>query len=613
MINDTVCGTIFSDTAQIILSDPPEANFSATTECEGNATVFTDNSNFPGGPVFSWSWDFDDNGATSILANPTHTFSGSGTYNVKLVVSTADGCLDSIIIPVTVNPLPTANYSHSGVCFGHPTSFTDLSTISGASITNFYWDFDDNGATSTQQNPTHTFSGVGSYSVQLIVETNHGCRDTLVQTVDILPSPVPAFTWSQVCHGDPTVFTDGSTATGGSVTSWVWDFGDGNTSTQQNPSNTYQNPGTYNVQLVTTSNAGCVDSITIPVTVDPLPVPEFENNIACFNDITSFNDLSTIVSGTIASWDWDFGDGTPNSGDQNPDHIYTAAGTYMVTLTVTSSEGCVGSVTQEVEVIPLPYTPQINNDYVCEGFPAVLTITGVPADIWIEWFYNDSTSSPFMTGNLFNTTPVFGKKVYWVEAVNSQGCRSRRLPIFAQAYPKPGKMIMASHRQAEIPNAIVEFWIENGYPVDIVAYSWDFGDGGTSNQAAPVHEYTQAGVYTVTVTIIDENGCEHTVTQEEYIEVTQNIYVWPANAFTPNGDGLNDFWYIEHQLITDLHVMIFDRWGRMVFESYDPNFRWDGNGVDGGELPEGVYMYSLDLTAYDGTKQKQSGSITLLR
>ena len=167
------------------------------------------------------------------------------------------------------------------------------------------------------------------------------------------PLPIPIFTAPSVCLNMPTVFTDQSTTATGNITSWNWNFGDGNNSAQQSPSHTYNAPGNYTVTLILTNSFGCKDTLQQNVLVKPLPVVNFSAPPVCVGTPTCFNDLSTIASGTITGWSWNFAD--PSSGNnisnaQNPCHTFTAAGNYNVILTATSDSGCQSSTVISVLV-----------------------------------------------------------------------------------------------------------------------------------------------------------------------------------------------------------------------------------------------------------------------
>ena len=163
------------------------------------------------------------------------------------------------------------------------------------------------------------------------------------------PGPIADFTWTEECEGIATQFTDQSTPDplGGNIDTWFWDFGDGNTSTLQNPAHTYLTAGTYTVTLTATDVNGCVGYSTQTITVLTLPTTDFTFTEECEGFATVFTDASTNGSGTIDTWFWDFGDGN-TSTLQKPAHTYLTAGTYTVTLTDTDDKGSLGYYTQTI-------------------------------------------------------------------------------------------------------------------------------------------------------------------------------------------------------------------------------------------------------------------------
>ena len=208
--------------------------------------------------------------------------------------------------------------------------FTDLST---ATPTAWMWDFGD-GQTSTMQNPTHTYTASGTYTVCLVAINSCGA-DTMCQNISVTAVcnvPTSAFTATTVNLS--TLFTD-MTAAGAGVTDWLWDFGDGESSTMQNPNHVYDTAGTYNVCLTTTNACGSNMVCQMVTLVCPVPTPAFTDNITDLE--VSFTDNSSAAT-NISSWMWDFGDGQA-SAMQNPTHTYTASGTYTVCLTITDQCG----------------------------------------------------------------------------------------------------------------------------------------------------------------------------------------------------------------------------------------------------------------------------------
>lgn len=226
---------------------------------------------------------------------------------------------------------------------------------------------------------------------------NGGClaaRDTI--DIAIIPSPVPAFTFTEPCFGNPNNFSDGSTAVGG-VVAWDWDFGDTQSSVAINPTHTYASAGTYNVTLIATSANGCKDTLTQSVDVHYLPEAGFYAPNPCLNGGTDFMDTSTVTGSTIVSWNWSFGDGATDT-IQHPTHLYPSSGSYPVTLIVSSAFGCTDTLTQNTNVLPGPdaafnMSDNSVNQFEVVNFSDQSTPTGQITS-W-QWNFGDSSATDF--------------------------------------------------------------------------------------------------------------------------------------------------------------------------------------------------------------------------
>lgn len=293
----------------------PSPNGGYTSAITGSTACFTDTTS----AGVTWEWDFGD-GNTSTLQNPCHTYANPGNYTACMIVS--DTCTsDTICTNVYICGSPSANWSSSSV--GLVGQFTDASTNIP---TSWLWDFGD-GATSTSQNPNHLYSTEGTYTVCLII-TNPCGADTTCNTVTIsCPSPTAA--WTESSQGLTATFNNQSIGAVG----YSWDFGDGFTSTLQNPTHLYATAGTYTVCLISTSQCGNDTTCSTVTIVCDIPVTDWSS---ATQDLTvSFADMS---SQNPTSWSWDFGDGN-TSTMQSPSHTYATAGSYTVCLTTTNNCG----------------------------------------------------------------------------------------------------------------------------------------------------------------------------------------------------------------------------------------------------------------------------------
>jgi thermitase len=355
-VSVTAGATFRADFALIPL---PRADFRATplSGSEPLVVSFSDASTSYDG-ITSWLWDFGD-GSTSREQKPTHTYIQEGVYAVSLTVTEADGDSDTENRTgyITVSDsAPRADFTAAPVSGDEPlvVSFSDVST-SCDGIASWLWEFGD-GSTSTEQSPTHTYIEEGVYIVSLTVTEIDGDSDTESKTDYITVSdsrPRADFIATPLSGSEPLVvsFSDASTSYDG-ITSWLWDFGDGSTSSEQNPTHTYNQDGVYTVTLTVTEADGDSDTESktdyIPVTDSP-PRADFTASPLSGEEplLVSFSDASMSYDG-ITSWLWDFGDGS-TSTEQNPTHSYTAEGIYTVSLTV--SDGAASDTMTKTDYI----------------------------------------------------------------------------------------------------------------------------------------------------------------------------------------------------------------------------------------------------------------------
>lgn len=259
------------DTVVITYKEAPTADFTNTSVCLGENTAFTDLSTTTAGTINSWQYDFGDAG-TSIANNPVHTYVGSGQFNVTLIAGSSNGCYDTIVKPIWVNPEPTAIFTNDYACENEVIYFNDISFLASGNIVSWNWDFNNGQGSSNITNPIFTFGLPGSYPVMLEVTSDSGCVDTVTNYVDVLSGPTADFS----INPNPGLaledinFIDESS--GGPFTAWYWDFGDGIGGSNQNEIHQYDNGGFYDVILTVTDTAGCTDSTKKPLEIALLPV-----------------------------------------------------------------------------------------------------------------------------------------------------------------------------------------------------------------------------------------------------------------------------------------------------------------------------------------------------
>ena len=428
------CSDTYCDTINISCIAPPScSSFFQYTLGLCPEVLFFDGSTSSPGSVVSWQWDFGD-GSTSNSQNPSHTYTANGLYLTCLTISTTDGCTDTYCDTINVSciapPSCNADFQYTlGAC---PTvSHFDASTASPGSVASWSWDFGD-GTTSNSQNPSHTYGANGSYVTCLTITTTDSCSSTHCDTVVvscITPPGCDAFFQYTSANCPSISFFDASTSSPGSVINWFWDFGDGSTSSMQNPSHTYSANGTYLTCLTVFTSDSCTstycDTINIscitPVTCDA----NFQYTLGLCPTI-GFFDASTSSPGSVASWSWSFGDGS-TSNSQNPSHTYGANGSYVTCLTITTTDSCTSTHCDTVVVSCIaPPGCDAFFQYTSANCPSISFFdasTSSPGSV-INWFWDFGDGSTSSMQNPSHTYSANGTYLTCLTVFTSDSCTS---------------------------------------------------------------------------------------------------------------------------------------------------------------------------------------------
>lgn len=591
-------------TRTITITNPPGVDFTSedTSGCQIPHQVSFQST---ASGASRWLWEFGD-GTTSTEQNPTHTYSDFGEYDVQLTITTADSCTSTISKPAFVKIAPSVPpqllNGNSGGCV--PFTYTpqlDPSTI--GDIASYQWNFGD-GSTSTSPTPSHTYAAVGTYDLSLTIVTKGGCTETISIPggIKVGTKPTADFTVDRnsSCAGLPFQFS--STSTG--ADEWSWDFGDGGNSSLENPAYRYQDTGSFNVRLIAINN-GCPDTITKNNLVYVMaPIARFTPRIDCTNKLTvSFEDDSILdPTHGAATYSWDFGNGQ-TSTQTDPTITYSSYGTYTVTLTVTDPV-CTYTRTAQLNLFPLVNDFTISKPSVCrnelftltasgtdaanirsytwtiEGQPAIVGGRSIQTRVPVNGVFDISLIMEDINGCILVRTisdmvTVVGARPDF-SVVNNGGCVNSEVTITDQSTPagsivswqynfgdgetatftsspinhiyrNPGSYAIkltatdnigcvdtiTKQAAANITKPFARFAAVNTtYCPDVdlafrdsssgnnLTYRWEFGDGGTSTDQNPLHQYTGPdSVYTVKLFIRDAQGCEDSLIRENYIRI----------------------------------------------------------------------------------------------
>lgn len=547
------------------------------TVCPGESITFQTQT-YPN--IIDYNWDFGD-GTTGTGLSVTHQYANLGDYVVCLILTTQDGCnSDTIKKNVVVDGPEIEINGIDTICKG------DTITLHAHTygVNNFVWN---TGSTdsilvvSPIINTTYTATGnmvnnpvcpaFGSFSVFVI-------------------NPQPDFNFTSQCQGTAINFTDTSIIDPLHwLTSWQWDFGDGGTSTLQNPSHVYAAGGTYNVTLTVTSNTGCVQSITKPVVVYHNPDVNFNFTNVCLNETTQFTNTTTVTGGLISTFSWNFGDGTAASNQPNPTHVYASAGNYNATLTITSNQGCIDSATKVVSVYEYP-TASFTVNNVCQIDSAHFTNNSsdpLGTIAWWEWLYGDN--SPADNANWDGVHQYQNAGYYNVTLTieSNFGCRDS-IQDSIQIYPMP--LADFSFVNACFHDPVTFTNLSQG---NIVLNEWLFGDNTPiDTNGQPTHIYPAPGTYSVWLNVTTDLGCTDSVRHNV------ETYTLP----------IADFYF---QNACDNYPVIFADSSSVPYPDYISQWQWnfgDNTPNNTTQHPShlydtsGTYPVQLIVTSFNGCK-----------
>jgi gliding motility-associated-like protein len=487
--------------------------------CIGQTVTFQNNSS--PSPISS-SWDFGD-GTTSSQTNPVKTFLTAGTYQVKLI-NNYGNCIDSVTKPVTVISQPVVSFtaSNTSSCSSPFTvQFTDTSPVGAGWV----WDFGD-GNTSTQQNPSHTYTTTGNYTVSLTISLPGGCSNTLTIPQYIQVQPV-VINLTNAPAGGCIPFTFSPVAaiqTVDPIVSYAWDMGEpGGTYSTQFPTHTYNAAGNYTITLTVTTQTGCTQTLTVPNAVSTGTVPvvnfSFTPNNVCASTPVQFTDLSTTSPGATVRWLWEFGDGL-TSVLQNPTHTYKDTGTLVVKLTVWNN-GCSAFLEQPVQILPpvaiFGYTVNCNNNLQVT-FADTSLVNPIYGPITYEWRMGDPANTIFfgLPPPTF-TYPAFG--TYTATLIVTNGACSYTTTKNVVLVDEAADFTISKNPVCK--SEVFTLSAINSNAVNIASYNWTVGGTTLGSTGRSVtHSLPAYGTYDVTLTTTDINGCTLTKTVTNYITVT---------------------------------------------------------------------------------------------
>lgn len=575
----------------------------------GGCTPYSFEAKVSGNDVETYSWDFGD--GTAINPSPsdsavTHTYTLPGSYKPSVILTNAEGCTNNLTIedPIRVGVAEASfKMDKNKICGAEAIAFTNTSAA-GSNFTEQVWNFGDGTQFTGAQPPPKQYNKAGVYEVSLVVETDFGCRDTVYGELPVTVNEKPVITIDGgdiACEGD-SINLQSKIESEDAIASMTWRLNNqvvGDLGTLLLP---LQNAGTQNISFSAVTTKGCADTANKSITTHALPVPAASADTA----VCAGSRVVLHASGGT-SYSWQAAGEIENANSATPVVTPAQNGDYIVT--VTNNFGCsqkdTVTITTEAPV-NLVATPEYN---ICRGNTVQLSVQGNTRNF--SWqpatdLSGHNSSSPVASPDSSTSYLVIGK--------STNICPDDSATVQVNVFDQPTVRL---GNDTSILGG-VPFTLQSVATGNIQSYDWTPANGlNCTNCSNPVALPETDQQYIVEV--ITPEGCKASDTIALTLLCNKQAIFIP-NAFTPNGDRLNDKFYIKgFGLKTVNYLRIFDRWGKEIFNrknfnANDDQMGWDGS-LPGGKLPAGTstYIYVAEIVCNEGVPITLRGNITLIR
>ncbi len=487
----------------------PIVDFSNQQICVQNPIHFTYTSNQT---INSQSWDFGD-GQLSSIPNPQNLYASAGLYNVKLDVSSSNGCKNKTEKSVKIYDQPSSAFTTPTglICTNNEFTFTNNTVDNFNGNLTYQW-YVDNNPEATTRDLKYVFLANGNKNIKLKTSIP-GCSSELVKTLNnIQAGPTVGFDYTGKCENELTQFTNTSS---GDIASYLWNLGNGQTRTTTNVNEPYTSFGNYTVSLQTTGNNGCISFTSKPITIYSKPQPNFSLDLppfSCSGTPSQFNDLTpSPTDSNLSLWRWSFGD-TANgtAATKNPTYTYPLGGPYNVSLTTTTNFGCLATKLKTIQIAESPKA-DFTRSASCLSKPTLFAdASGANNKSWV-WKIG---STSYAIQNPTHVFSVPGNFISELMVTGNNGCISKiSKPIVVPVTPSLDFSI-----QNNCANQVTLFKDVTTPTNDtVISHVWDFAGKGSGTGASTQFSFPSTGTYNVKLTTTSQSGCSYSLTKNTAI------------------------------------------------------------------------------------------------
>lgn len=520
------CSQVDSASVKVVVKPGPIADFTGPAlGCLKDTLHFTGISTTAGFNIVNYLWNFDD-ATTQNTVNASKRFATAGLQHVRYRIYPDNGCAPGDTTKtLTINPSPVAIVGVSTpACASDSVLISDTSSIASGTITSWRYDFGD--ATTlirTTNTPFyHTYTAPGTFVVKLVTTSNNGCiSDTAYKTVTVFAKPIALFgSATGLCVRDSVHITDTSSIAIGSIASWHYDFGDGNTliRTTNTPFyHPYNTPGTYTLSLVTFSDMGCKsDTFRRTIIVNDKPRADFNiSAVNCLKDTIDFTHINPSGTFTITGYLWNFDDATTQT-TIDARKKFATAGIQNIRYRIFTAAGCTGDTTKTINIFDSPISRLGVTATNCVDSVLISDTSSIAAGTITSWKYDfGDASSVTRTTNtpFYHRYALPGTYTVWLVTSSSNGCISDTVRKTVSVYIKPLSDFSVSAVNC-LRDTVYFNHVNPPGVFNITGYLWSFDDASTQTTIDAKKKFTTAGVQNIRYRIFTAEGCTGDTTKQ---------------------------------------------------------------------------------------------------
>jgi len=597
-LSNNGCADTVRKTARVF--PVPVARFTFANVCSGDSFSFAHTSNLFGDTLQSLSWNLGVMGSATD-SSFRRMVTPWGKYPVALTVQTLHGCRHTARDTARVYPLPVPAFTADSVCEGLTTTFLNGAKIPEGSIKGYQWAFGDgNGSVATA--PKHVYANQGLYVARLKATSDKGCVDSVENTITVFAPAWPVFAVNNLCLRQNLVSTAQHRGQGTPL-SYRWYLGNGDSVIGKNLNYLYSAHGTYNLRMRMVTDRGCVRDSTAVVVINPLPQVMFTAVNPCKDDSLVFTAQTGIALGSAGTPQWTFSDGRSASG--SPVRlIFGTPGSGFAKLKHTSDKGCMDSLNLPY-VVGAKVVVRYTVSDVCLEESSQFRDSSTGAQTINAWSWDFGNGGKSTQSSPVHTYKMPGTYNTRLQISTLPGC-NYAVGKTTTVHPKPTALFTHSPDRGTIVNPLITF-TDNSSGADTLWYS--ISTGFKTQNRNFTYRFPDSGVYSTTQYVSTRYGCRDSFTQKINIDYIYTLHI--PNAFTPDGNNLNEGFGPVGMGVKWYSMKIYSRWGEKLYETAESK-PWNGMYM-GEPLPEGIYVYLMEIKDHSGRNHYAKGTVHILR